>query len=37
MTKLKAVIIICLISFGLIACQHMQVRPTATVSVGAGL
>ena len=37
MIKLKAVIVICVIGFGLIACQHMQVRPTATVSVGAGL
>ncbi len=37
MIKLHAVIIVFLISFGLIACQNMQVRPTATVSVGAGL
>lgn len=37
MINIKVAIILCIFSFGVMACQNMQVRPTATVSVGTGL
>ncbi len=37
MIKAQALILICIFSVGLMACQSMHVRPTATVSVGTGL
>ncbi len=37
MIKAQALILICIFSVGLMACQNVQVRPTATVSVGTGL
>ena len=37
MTKIQPFILAIVCSLSLGACQNMQIRPTATVSVGAGL
>jgi hypothetical protein len=37
MTKTHLLLLLIISCIGLVACQNLQVRPTATVSIGHGL